>query len=223
MQLGLRKGGLVSSVFAQAPFLQVQHAVFGGAVGTRKLAPGGGANDLPAKELVYLPGAYITQPKAAPAPFISAPGGFVTVGMGVTTLGGTGAKLKVKGGTTMSGMTWLEMTTNYGFPHTTGTIIGQQTLAPPPPTGPGDDFFTLMGYDDRGPNGGGNIATVAGGISFRTAPTATPPVTNRPYVSFHKVWLKLQSPVPTMSPAGFAVAAGLMLLAVGYGLRRRLG
>jgi hypothetical protein len=75
-----------------------------------------------------------------------------------------------------------------------------------------------MGYDHRGPNGAGNIATVAGGLSFRTTQT----VGQQPYVSLHKVWMKLYSPVPAMSPAGFAAAAALMILAVGYALRRRL-
>jgi hypothetical protein len=216
IQIGLRNGGLVSSQFGTGTPLRVQHAIFGGAAGTRKLAPGGGAADMPAMELVYLAGAYVTEPLQAPAPFITFPGGFVTKGGGVTTTM-AGPKLMIAGGMTQKGGTWLEMTTNYGFPHTTMTVIGQQTFAPYPP---GDDFFTLMGYDKRGPNGGGNIATVAGGISFRNAPTAG--VVDRPYVSIHRIWYKLYTPVPTMSPAGFAAAAGLLLVAVGYGLRRRL-
>jgi hypothetical protein len=217
IQIGLKNGGLVSSVFGTGAPLRVQHAIFGGGAGTRKLAPGGGMADAPAMELVYLQAAYVTQPLATPAPLITSPGGFVTTMGGVTTLGGMGPKLVVAGGMTTMGAPWLEMTTNYGFPHTTRTVIGQQTAAPYPP---GDDFFTLMGYDKRGPNGAGNIATVAGGISFRNAPTAG--VNNRPYVSIHRIWYKLQSPVPAMSPAGFATAAALMVLGVGYALRRRL-
>jgi len=216
IQIGLRNGCLVSSWYGVGN-TRVQHAIFGGAGTTlRKLAPGGGMADVPATELVFLQPAYITQPTMAPAPLITYPGPFVTNGMGVTATMG-GPKFQFIAGMSPMGLNWLEMTTNYGFPHTTMTIIAQQSFAPYPP---GDDFFTLMGYDKRGPNGGGNIATVAGGISFRNAPSAG--VTDRPYASIHRIWYKLQSPVPTMSPAGFAAAAGLMLLAVGYGLRKRL-
>ena len=42
------------------------------------------------------------------------------------------------------------------------------------------------------------------------------------YGSYHKVYLTLAPFVPSMSPAGAAAAGALMLLAVGYALRRRL-
>ena len=64
----------------------------------------------------------------------------------------------------------------------------------------------------------GNISTVAGGISFRNSNAG-----QSPYASFHKVWLSLAPPVPSLSPAGAAAATALVLLAVGYGLRRRGG
>jgi len=41
--------------------------------------------------------------------------------------------------------------------------------------------------------------------------------------SFHKVNLTLAPPIPSLSPAGLAAAAALVLLAAGYALRRRLG
>ena len=42
------------------------------------------------------------------------------------------------------------------------------------------------------------------------------------YASFHKIFMTLGPDVPSMSPAGFAAAGALMLLAVGYALRRRI-
>lgn len=222
MQIGLQNGGINSFLFNSTPF-QVGHVYFGANATLRNLAPGGGANDVPATEMVYLAPGAVTQPIVPPTPngIVTQPGGKVTVNGGVTTAGGTGPLLLLVLGTSTSmgpnggSMQFGQATTNYGFPHTTRTVIGQQTAAPPTN---GDDFFTLMGYDNRGPNGGGNIATVAGGMSFRN----TLSTSGQPYVSMHKVWLKLQSPVPAMSPAGFAAAAALMVLAVGYALRRRL-
>jgi len=110
------------------------------------------------------------------------------------------------------GMSAGQITSNYGFAHTTGTVIGQQTAG----TG-GDDFFTFMGSDMRTALGAGNISTVAGGVSFRNTSAG-----QTPYISMHKVWMSLAFPTPSMSPAGFAAAGALMLIAVGYALRRRL-
>ena len=75
-----------------------------------------------------------------------------------------------------------------------------------------------MGSDQRTPLGAGNLSLVAGGLSFRhTIPGQTP------YASLQKVTLTLGAPIPSLSPAGLAVAAALVLLAAGYALRRRLG
>ena len=218
MQIGLRQGGINSALFNATPF-QVSHFQFGAAATLRELAPGGGAKDVPASEMVYLGVGVVTQPFNVPTAngLISQQGPFLTQMGGLTnTVGGSPPLLTINIGMSKKGKDFGQATTNYGFPHTTRTVVAQQTAAP---ALNGDDFLTLMGYDDRGPNGGGNIATVAGGISFRN----TKSVSGQPYASLHKVWLKLQTPVPTMSPAGFAAAAALMVLAVGYALRRRLG
>jgi len=66
--------------------------------------------------------------------------------------------------------------------------------------------------------GAGNISTVAGGISFRNTL-----VGQAPLASFQKVWMSLAPPVPSLSPAGAAAAGALLLLAVGYALRRKVG
>ena len=42
-----------------------------------------------------------------------------------------------------------------------------------------------------------------------------------PYASFQKVTLTLGAPIPSLSPAGLAAAAALVLLAAGYALRRQ--
>ena len=107
-----------------------------------------------------------------------------------------------------------QSTLNYGFGQTTGTVIAQQTQG----TGISQDFFTFMGSDARTPLGAGNISTVAGGMSFRSTAGGT-----HPYGDMTKVSITLGAPIPSLSPAGIATTAVLMLLAVGFALRRRLG
>jgi hypothetical protein len=110
-----------------------------------------------------------------------------------------------------------QYTTSEGFPHTTGTVLAQQVTG----TG-GDDFFSVMASDARTPLGAGNIDTVAGGLARQTSPTKTGILHSR-RAQFDRVFLSIAAPVPSLSPAGLAAAAALMLLAVGYALRRRLG
>jgi len=212
MQIGLKRGGVNSAVFDTAPF-QVQHVIFGGAAGTRKLAPGGlGSPDNPATEMVYLKAAFITQPITFMAGgLVVNPGPKVTTALGLTNTM-TGPTLYAVLGTTPMGLQFGQFSSNYGFGHTTGTAIGQQTAG----TG-GDDFFTFMGYDKRTALGAGAIQTVAGGISFRNTLSG-----GGPYVSMHRIRMSLGAPIPSISPAGFAAAGALMLLAVGYAVRRRL-
>src|SRR5262249_11690171 len=93
-----------------------------------------------------------------------------------------------------------------------GRVIAQQTIG----TG-GQDFFTAMGSDARTALGAGNLSVVAGGLSFRSTLAGT-----APYASFHKGTLTLAPPIPSLSPAGFVAAAALVLLAVGWALRRRI-
>jgi len=102
-----------------------------------------------------------------------------------------------------------QSTTEYGFAHTTGTFIVQQTAGTA-----GDSFFTVMGSDMRTALGAGNISTVAGGISFRNTLAG-----QTPYATFHKIWLSLAPPVPSLSPAGVAAATAIVLLSTGYALR----
>jgi hypothetical protein len=101
--------------------------------------------------------------------------------------------------------------TQTGFPFTTGTVFAQQTTG----TG-GDDFFTAMGSDLRTALGAGNIALVAGGLSRRERVFG-----EASYASFGRVQLTLAPPTPSLSPAGLATAALLLLLAAGYAARRR--
>ena len=110
-----------------------------------------------------------------------------------------------------------QVTTHYGFGQTTGTVIAQQTAG-----ASGQDFFTVMGSDARTPLGAGNLSLVAGGLSFHNTNSA-PFDANSENATFHKVKLTLGAPTPSLSPAGVAAAAALVLLAAGYALRRRLG
>ena len=102
-----------------------------------------------------------------------------------------------------------QATTRYGFPNTTGTVLIQNTSY-------SWTFFTLMGSDARTALGAGNISLVAGGVNFRNTLAG-----QAPYMSFQKVSLTLGAPIPSLSPAGAAAAAALILLAVGYALHRR--
>jgi hypothetical protein len=82
----------------------------------------------------------------------------------------------------------------------------------------GQDFLSVMGSDARTPLGAGNLSLVAGGLSFRNTLAG-----QTPYASFQKVSLTLGAPIPSLSPAGLAAAAALVLLAAGWALRKRLG
>lgn len=216
MQMGLASGGINSFLFNAVPF-QVGHVYFGGTGPTiRNLAPGRGTPANPWTEMVYLVPGVVTQPVVPPTAngLVLFPGPKLTVGLGLTTPASAMTMtfmLPPLGFSTM-GMSAGQITSNYGFAHTTGTVIGQQSVG----TG-GDDFFTFDGTDMRTALGAGNISTVAGGVSFRNTLSG-----QTPYISMHKVWMSLAPQVPSMSPAGFAAAGALLLLAVGYAFRRRL-
>jgi len=212
MQMGLARGGVHSIVFDTAPF-QVLHVFFGGYPTLRKRAVGGlGSSDNPATVMVYLKAGFITQPITFMAGgLIVNPGPKVTTMLGLTNTG-TGATLYAAIGTNTMGVKFGQFTSNYGFAHTTGTAIAQQTAG----TG-GDDFFTFMGYDKRTALGAGAIQTVAGGLAVRTTGAGTTLV-----ALDNRIRMNLAAPIPSLSPAGFAAAGALMLLAVGYALRRRL-
>lgn len=214
MQMGLKRGGINSFVFDTAPF-QVGHVFFGG-TGTRNLAPGAGPADNPATEMVYLKAGIITQPITFMAGgLVVNPGPKVTTMLGLTNTMTMGVPLQLVLGTGTPNdpnFKFGQFTSNFGFQHTTGTVWGQQTAG----TG-GDDFLTFMGYDKRTALGAGAIQTVAGGLSYRNTNAG-----QTPYASLHRTRMQLSSPVPSMSPAGFAAAGALMLVVVGYALRRRL-
>src|SRR4029453_3733531 len=103
-----------------------------------------------------------------------------------------------------------QVTTVYAFGHTTGTVFVQLETGSYTHT-----FFTAMGSDARTALGAGNVSTVAGGLSFRNTLAG-----RTSYSSFQKVTLTLGAPIPSLSPAGLAAAAALVLLAAGYALRR---
>jgi len=110
---------------------------------------------------------------------------------------------------TMSGFT--NKATSAGFPWTTGML----TIIHPLAAGVGETF-SITGMDNRTAGGAGTIQLVAGSLSNRA--TSGP--------NANRGWVQLQlaarpDAVPSMSPAGIAATAGLMLLAVGYVLRRR--
>ena len=214
MQIGLAGGGSQSVLFNAIP-LQALHAPFyGGGPTLRAPAVGGGTPANPGSRFDYFPPFEVTQPTMITfTRGILYPGPKLTTMLGLSTTG-TGPIFRFGTfGTSAMGMAFALRTTEFGFGHTTGTVIMQQT------TGyGGDDFFTVMGSDMRTALGAGNISTVAGGISFHNRITG-----QTPFATFHKVWLSLAPPVPSLSPAGVSAAAALLLLAVGYARHRRIG
>jgi len=111
---------------------------------------------------------------------------------------------------TMSGFT--NQASSAGFPWTTGML----TISHPLAAGVGE-VFTITGMDDRTAGGAGTIQLVAGSLSNRAT---SGPNANRGWVRL--VLAPRNQEVPALSPAGLAAAAGLMLLAGGYAVRRRL-
>jgi hypothetical protein len=203
MQMGLSRGGIVAVKGGLIPAGLIGHVKFGGSGTTlRQLAVGGpqkGVNT-PATEFVKLKAGVLTLPGSFPSSgmLIYLPGPVVGTFPSITT--------------PMGAMTG-QFTSNWGFGVTTGTVIVQQVTG----TG-GDDFLSAMGLDSRSVGGGGNINLVAGGLARRNAAGGFQTI----YAQFDKVFMTLGPPVPSMSPAGVAAAGALIVLAVGYALRRRL-
>jgi hypothetical protein len=204
MQRILIGGGINSFLFKVSPF-QVGHVYFGGGMTIIPQALGGSYATM---NMVFLAPGVVTQPLIPPTPngLVYFPGGKLTTG-GMTTLtcgGGCGAIYQLGKG---------QSTTNTGFPQTTGTVYVQQS----PGTG-GGDAFTVKGYDKRTALGAGAIGLVAGAMSTRNTIAGS-----TPYSGYTRLFMTMTPKVPSMSPAGFAAAGTLMLLAVGYAMRRRLG
>lgn len=110
--------------------------------------------------------------------------------------------------------------TGTGFGFTTGTISITQYdttvhLGGSAST-PTYNYYTLTGYDNRTALGAGNIQLVAGGVGNGSGNIQTSFPVRRTWT------MTLAEKVPTMSPAGFAAAAALMILAVGFAFRKRL-
>jgi hypothetical protein len=170
MQLGLRRGGILSYIFDFSPF-QVRHARWNGSGTTlRRSAVGGpGSADAPTTRTVFLERGFVTQPTMSPPPFnlILYPGPKVTTMLGLSTTGTGGILYSAHIATGPMGTLAAQFTAQHGFGQTTGTVIVQQT------EGYADfrrtqDFFTVMGSDARTSLGAGNLSVVAGGLSFRT-------------------------------------------------------
>jgi hypothetical protein len=152
-------------------------------------------------DTAYLPPGPVHSTFTVPTP---CPGPFTLVPPNCGQIGAQGAQTNV-------GL--ADTNTNVGFPWTTGTVTAQniETLL----GNPGTTTITGMGEDDRAGNGAGTITMVSGGVSHRV-------VSNQHFASIDAVTMSFGDKTPSMSPTGFAVAAVLMVLAVGYAFRRRL-
>jgi MYXO-CTERM domain-containing protein len=101
--------------------------------------------------------------------------------------------------------------TSYGGPWTTGMLTVSVTAN----VGPNPEVFVMSGADNR-VNGVGTISMVSGSVSDRgtSGPNA------------NRGWLNLNvgpsGTVPAMSVSGYAAAAGLIVLAGAFALRRRI-
>jgi len=137
------------------------------------------------------------------------PGGPITTGCQFSPYG-----LITVPGTPTGGYGTTATWNQWGFPWTTGTIYISVSYA----GGYTPTIVTVAGSDARTPGGAGNITLVAGGIANGLHSGLT-------YMSFDYVTMTLTSsptPLPSTSPAGIAAGAVLVVLAVGYALRRRL-
>jgi hypothetical protein len=133
-------------------------------------------------------------------------------GCGIITAQGAAAMTTTGPGTmNLSGP--ADTNTNHGFPWTTGTVTAQNIELNF--GNPASTTITAMGQDDRTPMGAGTITMVAGGLSHRV-------VSNQHFAAIDGVTMTFGNKTPSISPTGFAVAAVLMVLAVGYAFRRRL-
>jgi len=205
MRLLLQGGGTNSFLFDAAP-VQVGHALFG-RQGTQ--VTGGSYATV---QTFFQPRGFVTQPLIPPTSngVVTAPGPKVTTMLG-TSDAGTGPILYFPAvAISPMGMPAGRLTTNTGFAFTTGTVLVQQG------TYDGPNSFTLMGSDMRTALGAGNITLVAGGLA-----QATSSGTAGRYPMFGRIRMSFAPPIPSLSPAGFAAAGALMLLAVAYALRRR--
>jgi len=204
MQMLLSGRGVNSVVFDASPVFMVGHTFFAYQAGTQHT---GGPYAFTA--MTYDPRGIVTLPLVPPTD-----SGLVTQ-PGPQCCGGTGTPFSPyylpAVTTTPMGFQAGAASTHTGFPFTTGTVFVQLTTG-----SAGDTFFTVMGSDMRTALGAGNITLVAGGLSLLRRPEYS-----TGYASYGRVRMTLSAPTPTLSPAGFAAATVLVLLAAGYALRRR--
>ncbi len=230
-QVFLDGGGLVTRP-AQgfgfgSPIFQAAHEIFGGGGGGLQAI--GGPYGFTDPNM--LNGAIYTQPKTAPTTVGTISGAqagpYVTTMNALTscpstTMGGAYPNIPLTGtaacvtATTMAPLKTggIGNTFNTGFPFTTGTVLAQQTTN----TAAGADLFTVAGSDARTSRGIGNITLVAGGLAERTN-NSNP--TGAAGGSVDTISMTISEKAPSMSGAGFAAAALLMVLGTGYAMRRR--
>jgi hypothetical protein len=97
---------------------------------------------------------------------------------------------------------------NTGFPFTTGTVYVKVTNSPPVPT-----TFSVMGSNNLGAAGTGNITLVAGGLGHRLAGVS--------FAQLDTVTMYIPGAIPSLSRAGYVAGAALMALTIGFAMRRR--
>ncbi len=111
-------------------------------------------------------------------------------------------------------MTGYSTDLRYGFPWTTGQVYVRNTAPGPFSVG---TTLTATGSDLREADGRGVITLVAGGTTHRLSTR----ILNFASIDIVRMSIGLPDEMPASSPAGLAAGAALMLLAVGYALRRR--
>jgi len=201
MRMLLQGSGSTSFLFQVTPF-QVGHFRFGPGTGADGGIQHTGGPYATTVMDTQTPGV-VTQPLVPPTPsgLITAPGPTIP------PTGCSGTAGTPPGVCPCCG----PITTHTGFRFTTGTVFVQQTTG-----SVRDTFFTVMGSDMRTALGAGNITLVAGGLSLRNTRAGS-----SSSASYGRVRMTLSAPIPSLSPAGFAAATALLLLAAGYALRRR--
>jgi len=139
--------------------------------------------------------------------------GVVKAGTGAAHPTGPRGTITLFAWTPGGGTGLTNMASSSGFPWTTGSLTIKATAA-----GGAGESWKIAGKDNRNAKGVGVIKMVSGALSQRTT---TGDNANRGWIRLNL----MSSPepgVPALSPMALAATAGLMLLAAGYAMRRRL-
>lgn len=117
----------------------------------------------------------------------------------------------LQGGPSQGPFGMATLNINYGFPWTTGMLLGSGSMG-----GAGTTIQSFTGSDNRTSGGSGMLSLVAGGVSRRVGVGNT-------FIAADSIVMTFAPPgtVPAMTPS-VAAGAALLMLGAGFLLRKRL-